>query len=115
MRLTIIPDDKAVYVDGEAMDGLDMSSIDPTIHAVQWDGTRGEIEYRSVVCSSCHGVSRKPNSIFTDVTPYQPFVDAFNVEKAARAATAAAEAETLAAANAAAAQAAQPPVAANAP
>lgn len=49
MRLTIIKDDKAVYINGEAYDGLDLSWI-PTfdgkeVHAVQWYDDRGHIEF----------------------------------------------------------------------
>jgi hypothetical protein len=44
MRLTIIPSDNTVYVDGRAL-VVDCSSIDPAIHALQWDGEAGWIEY----------------------------------------------------------------------
>lgn len=46
MRITIIPEDGRVVVDGEAYGGIDLSSIDPTIHAVQWFDTEGEIEIK---------------------------------------------------------------------
>lgn len=87
MRLTIIADDLAVYVDGKACQNLDIvSNLDPEIHAIQWDGSRGEIEYRSKTCPDCGGVSKKPNETFTDVSVYQPYVDAFNEAVAAEAA-----------------------------
>lgn len=44
MRLTIIPSDGMVYVEGVAL-FVDCSGIDRTVHAVQWYGTAGEIEY----------------------------------------------------------------------
>ena len=46
MKLTIIPIDKVVVVDGVFISDIDMTGIDPDIHAVQFDGTSGWIEYR---------------------------------------------------------------------
>lgn len=53
MKLTIIPIDKAVYVDGKCYHDIDLSWIpdvdDKQIHAVQWEGEDGvgecEIEF----------------------------------------------------------------------
>ena len=45
MKLTIIVSDKCVYVDGKSWTGLDLSTIDANIHALQWDGKAGWIEY----------------------------------------------------------------------
>ena len=47
MKLTIIRDMGLVHVDGTGYDELDMSSVPVEIHAVQWNGTEGEIEYVS--------------------------------------------------------------------
>jgi len=46
MRLTIIPIDKTVYVDGNSR-FLDLSScaIPENIHALQWYETEGEVEF----------------------------------------------------------------------
>ena len=44
MKLTIVPIDKVVIVDGVAIHDIDMSGIDPDIHAVQFDGASGWIE-----------------------------------------------------------------------
>jgi hypothetical protein len=44
MRLTIIPSDGLVSIDGVAFRGLDLSFFDPTYHAIQWNGSSGEIE-----------------------------------------------------------------------
>lgn len=43
-RITIIPSDGTVIVDGRGFIGLDLSAIDPQIHAVQWFGTHGAME-----------------------------------------------------------------------
>jgi hypothetical protein len=47
MRLTIIPSDKSVVVDGEGRANLDFSSvtIPSDIHAIQWYGAHGFLEF----------------------------------------------------------------------
>jgi hypothetical protein len=51
MKLTIIPNDKAVGKDGAFYLDLDLSScaIPENIHALQWDGAAGWIEYVSAL------------------------------------------------------------------
>ena len=44
-NLTIIFDDKHVGIDGEFYDSIDLSSAPSGLHALQWDGTSGWIEY----------------------------------------------------------------------
>lgn len=49
MRLTIIKEDKTVYINGESYSGIDLSWI-PTfdgkeVHAVQWHGDHGHVEF----------------------------------------------------------------------
>lgn len=46
MRITIIPQDNKVVIDGESYDGIDLSSIDSNINAIQWYGTEGELEVK---------------------------------------------------------------------
>ena len=46
MRVTIIPSDGFVSIDGVNFHNLDLSNIDPTVHAVQWYETYGEIEVK---------------------------------------------------------------------
>ena len=43
--LTIIPDDKVIIVDGVAV--VCDFDIDSDIHAVQWNGSSGHVEYKS--------------------------------------------------------------------
>lgn len=47
MKLTIIPSDRTVYVDGVSKGPLDLSvcNIPSNIHALQWKETSGWIEY----------------------------------------------------------------------
>ena len=47
MELTIIRDMGLVHVDGRGHDEVDVSSVPVEIHAIQWDGVTGEIEYVS--------------------------------------------------------------------
>ena len=47
MKLTIVPDDGAVYKDGISYSGLDLPFIPQNIHALQWYGEFGEIEFKS--------------------------------------------------------------------
>ena len=42
---TVIKEDKAIYKDGEAVTGCDMSGLPDDFWALQWDGTNGHIEY----------------------------------------------------------------------
>ena len=48
MRLIIVPSDSFVSINGIGYSGLDLSFINPTIHAVQWYGTYGEVEYKDL-------------------------------------------------------------------
>lgn len=49
MRVTIIPLDSIVTIDGESFNDIDMSSIDESVHAVQWYGNHGEVEIKDPV------------------------------------------------------------------
>jgi hypothetical protein len=88
MRLVIIADDKSVGIGGVFLAELDLSPLDPAIHAVQWYDTYGEVEYKTQLQD---GRLVKPeNAVITDVAPYQFAVDAWNAESAALAAAEAA-------------------------
>jgi hypothetical protein len=45
MKLTIIPSDKAVYIDGYSFSNLNLTDIPEDIHALQWNENAGEIEF----------------------------------------------------------------------
>ena len=68
MRVTIINDDGVVGVDGEFR-SIDLTTLDPDIHAVQWDSVAGagEIEWRNP----------PRNEAIGDFTQFQPFRDAW--------------------------------------
>jgi len=48
MNLTIIPIDNTMYIDGGALNGLDLSSanIPENVHALQWKVNLGWIEFK---------------------------------------------------------------------
>jgi hypothetical protein len=77
-RLTIVADDSKVYVDGVALK-VDLTGLDPQIHAIQWNGSRGEIEHRPYDEKG----NRRPNAFFTDISAYKVFVNRWSAAKAA--------------------------------
>ena len=68
MKVSIIPSDKTIIVDGQALT-FDYD-IDPTIHAIQWDEDSGEIEYNDGIA----------NEQFTDSTLVDSLVSAYEDE-----------------------------------
>lgn len=84
MRLTIIKQDNAVYIDSVVRE-IDCSSLEASFHALQWDETSGEIEV-------CDPVTKKlvRNDVIDSIAPYQSFVDAWNAQASAEAEAAAA-------------------------
>lgn len=81
MRVTIVKDDNAVIVNGERHT-VDCSSLPADFHALQWDGEHGEVEFMPTRCTHCGARSKKGNAILSDVTPYQPYIDAWHAAKA---------------------------------
>ena len=45
MRLSVVVSDATVYLDGVPMMGLDLSCVPADVHAFQWYGDKGEIEF----------------------------------------------------------------------
>lgn len=69
MRVTIIKDDGVLGVDS-IFKKVDLSTLDPTIRAVQWNGVNGHIEYYN---------DTTPNSSITSFLTFQSFLDEYNV------------------------------------
>ena len=62
MRISIIPEDKKIIVDGRTVDLEDDAPWDfddETIHAIQWRDGRGELEYEDTP-----GEDPAPNKVF---------------------------------------------------
>ena len=88
MKVTIIPEDKFISVGGTAYLGIstDWSYIPSNVHAVQWDGSAGEVEYRD----------GSPNVGITSLGVYEPAVTHHENERLRLAAIEAAEQAQLA-------------------
>jgi len=69
MRVTIVPEDQIIIIDGDALKLA--FDIDPTVHAIQWDGAKGVIERKIGGAES-----------FTDIAVIQPYVDAWQAAHA---------------------------------
>ena len=70
--LTIIKDDKFVAVDSEGL-FLDAVVLPSNVHAIQFDGTNGEIEYND----------ETPNKAITSISDYSTITDNHAAKKAA--------------------------------
>ena len=79
MRISIIPEDKKIIVDGKTVDLEDDAPWgfdDETIHAIQWKDGRGSLEYEDIP-----GEDPVPNKIFGEDefdSIIQPYLDYFN-------------------------------------
>ncbi len=71
-RLTLIPDDRYCAVDGIGYFGIDMSSISTEIHAVQWNGFRGEEEIRDLSTGKI-----VQNKEISDLNDYQAVLNSY--------------------------------------
>jgi hypothetical protein len=69
MKVTIIPADGFVSVNGEGFSNLDLSFMDSTIHAIQWYGEDGEIERKN---SRGNIIA---NESITSLEPFQAALD----------------------------------------
>lgn len=75
MRVTIIVDDNVVLVEGQP-ETVDCSALIPlSIHAVQWYSGFGEVEYSTDIQTG----NREQNLKFTDISPFQPLIDKWEV------------------------------------
>lgn len=70
MKVTIVPVDGSVSVDGKGFSPLDLSGINPTVHAVQWYDTYGEVEFKDVFAGG--KITKPENQFITSFTEYEP-------------------------------------------
>jgi hypothetical protein len=75
MRVTIIPADGFVSVDGEGYSDLDLTFMAADIHAVQWYDTEGELEIQDARGRAVE------NRLIDSLEPYQPALDAWQAAK----------------------------------
>lgn len=79
MKLTIVAEDRVISIDGVSFSDLDISALNPSIHAVQWYGEYGEVEYKSKVENN--QIVKPQNQLIQDFSEFQWAVDAWNVAK----------------------------------
>ena len=73
MRLTIIPADNLVLIDGRAISIANLSTLLPGIRAVQWGGERGEIEH-----APDEDGDIPPNTTIESAAAFQSIIDLWN-------------------------------------
>ena len=71
MRMTIIPIDSRVTIDGISIGDLDLSWIPENVHAVQWYDTYGEVEL----------VTRDPNIDIIELGIYEQAIPLWETKK----------------------------------
>jgi hypothetical protein len=70
MKVTVIPEDRWVRRDGDQAILPDWPFDDASIHAIQWEGNQGEIEY--------NGTPKRRNDSFTNPAMLKPYLDALD-------------------------------------
>lgn len=70
MILSVIVPDRTIIVDGVPL-VFDFASYLPGLRALQWNGASGQIEFEA-----------GPQTWFDNALFVQPFIDAYNAEKA---------------------------------
>ena len=73
MRVTIIPSDGSVTIDGDGRAPIDLSFMGQDIHAVQWYETWGEIERKDPETGAMTA-----NEHIADLSLFQAAIDAWN-------------------------------------
>lgn len=71
--ISMIPADGTVVIDGDTAGNVDFTGIDPSIHAIQWYGAVGEVEY--IFVYSGPDSVKPPNEPITSLAPYQSYID----------------------------------------
>lgn len=71
MKLTVIPTDNTIILNGRVL--VFSFSAPANLHAIQWDGVKGTVE-----------TTDYKQTIISDATLVQPYIDAFNAEAALR-------------------------------
>lgn len=72
-KITVIAEDNTVIIDGLALK-VDCSDLPLFVHAIQWDGTKGEIEFKPGV----NGFRPAPMTI-VDLKPYHFLLDRWDI------------------------------------
>ena len=70
-RITVVPSDSLIIIDSQAARPIDFTGLDPLIHAIQWYGTSGWIEFVGDPVAD----TKPPNEYITSIAPYQTYID----------------------------------------
>ena len=81
MRVTIIPADQLVVIDGTSVTIDNMPIVDESIHAVQWYETNGTIEHKDT--SNTNNVVLTHIEEITELSSFQEIIDIATVKIAA--------------------------------
>lgn len=76
MKVSIIPFDSVVCIDGICINGIDLSQIPAEIHAVQWRHDEGTVEYVT------QNKVKPPNQDIDSFDQFNWVIDAWNAKKA---------------------------------
>ena len=79
MKVTIVPADGAVSIDGVGFGGLDLSTISTAIHAVQWYDTYGEVEFKDFFVGGA--IVKPENQLITSFSEYEPVIALWQTAK----------------------------------
>ena len=74
MQVTIIKPDNHIAIDGRGTNAVDLSAMPAGVRILQWDGVKGEVELTEV--GSITGREYPVNQAITDISAYQPLIDA---------------------------------------
>jgi hypothetical protein len=83
MKLTIIPDDKAVYKDKASWQGVDLSTVPINVHALQFDNATntGHIEFKD---GPNQDITELPDWAVTAATNYDTAIATYNADQAVK-------------------------------
>ena len=73
MRVTIVPIDQTVVIDGLSVIIDDMPAVDSSIHAIQWYGNRGTIEHKDNAITDSIVLTHVED--ITDLSPFQEIIN----------------------------------------
>lgn len=77
MRATIVKPDSLVCIDGVCHDGIDMSSLNQDVWALQWYDVYGDLE-------TVDEFGVRKNTVVYSLEPYQAVIDQWYEKNAAR-------------------------------
>lgn len=81
MRISVINADKSIGIDGEFYSGLSFD-LPSSVHAIQWYGTWGELEYSSVLQNN--KPHRPENTVIHSFDEYSSLIAVWTSAKTAK-------------------------------